>query len=229
MLLASCGMRQVYPTVDTDARSNFSSYPLSIGITTVCFVSTTDTVAVAAYPQEVGECVAMTADHPLAQRFRQARQKVGKSNRKIAEEAGVAPATVDRMMNGDVDSKVDNLDKVAAALGVPEREARYLAGLPPVSGGPYSAPSESRLLDDRQRSALDELIRSIVATKGTGRAVPSPQTASSGTPQTVHEAQEEILALLDEPERARVRQILKARLSPNAVPRKHPVDRRKHR
>ena len=65
-------------------------------------------------------------------------------------------------MNGDTDTKPANLDAIAAVVGVPISEARELAGMPPVSGGPYTAPDESRLLNPRQRAALDELIRSMV-------------------------------------------------------------------
>ena len=85
------------------------------------------------------------------------------SNRKIADMAKVSPATVDRLMKGQVDTRIENIDAVADILGVPRREARQLASLPATSGGPYQPPEESRLLDSRQRAALDELIRAFVA------------------------------------------------------------------
>lgn len=107
---------------------------------------------------------------PLAQRFQAARDKAGLSNRQIAIAAGVSAPTVDRLMKGDVDTKPANLDAIATVVGVPIAEARELAGMPPVNGGPYAAPDESRLLDKRQRAALDELIRSMVSPRSLDEA-----------------------------------------------------------
>ncbi|MFV8173363.1 helix-turn-helix domain-containing protein [Mycolicibacterium peregrinum] len=124
----------------------------------------------------------MTADHPLVKRLRSARDDAKLSNRKVAELAGVSPATVDRLMNGDVSTKVENLDSIAAVLKVPTSEARELANLPATPTSPYVGPEESRLLTQRQRSALDELIRSVVATKGVIHAL-EDETTSGASPQ----------------------------------------------
>lgn len=108
----------------------------------------------------------MGETHPLAKRLRDARdaRKPPLSNRKIAELANVSPATVDRLMRGQVDTKVGNIDAIADVLGVPRREARKLSGLPPTDGDPpYTGPEESRLLNRKQRAALDELIRAFLA------------------------------------------------------------------
>lgn len=130
----------------------------------------------------------MTADHPLVKRLRSARDNVKLSNRKVAELAGVSPATVDRLMNGDVSTKVENLDSIAEVLKVPTREARELANLPATPTSPYVGPEESRLLTQRQRSAIDELIRSVVATKGVIHAL--EDETPSGAPGKASEIEE---------------------------------------
>lgn len=88
------------------------------------------------------------------------------SNRRIAELAGVSGPTVDRLMKGTGKIEPANLDAIADVLNVPIEKAREWAGLPPVAGGPYTAPDVARLLSERQRAALDELIRSIVSGAG---------------------------------------------------------------
>ncbi|MCV7424390.1 helix-turn-helix transcriptional regulator [Mycobacterium yunnanensis] len=119
----------------------------------------------------------MSRKHPLAVRLRAAQDAADPrpSNRKIAEAIGVSPPTVDRLMNGEVDTKLENLDAVADFLKVPRSEARELAALPPGEGDPYTGPEESRQLTRKQRAALDELIRSFVAT---------PRIASADNPVT---------------------------------------------
>lgn len=110
----------------------------------------------------------------LAAKFRAARDAreaaTGQkwSNRRIAELAGVSGPTVDRLMKGIGKTEPANLDAIADVLNVPIEEAREWAGLPPVAGGPYNAPDVARLLSPRQRTALDELIRSIVSGAGVG-------------------------------------------------------------
>lgn len=105
----------------------------------------------------------MGRNHPLAVKLRSARDATDPrlSNRAIARLAGVSAPTVDRLMNGDVDTKVSNLDAVADVLKIRRSEARKLAGLPATDGDPYMGPDESRLLNRRQRDALDELIRAF--------------------------------------------------------------------
>lgn len=105
---------------------------------------------------------------PLSARLEAARDALSAerghrvSNRHIAEEAGVSPPTVDRMMRGVGRPSLQNVESVAAVLKVPLAEARRLAGYPAKVGGPYRPPEESRLLTIRQRKALDELIKSVV-------------------------------------------------------------------
>lgn len=114
----------------------------------------------------------MSRDHPLAERLRRAQDsmKPRPSNREIAKAVGVSSPTVDRLMNGEVDTKLENLDGVADYLGVPRREARQLADLPATDGNPYTGPPESRLLTEKQRTALDDLIKSFVGNPSIGSA-----------------------------------------------------------
>lgn len=85
------------------------------------------------------------------------------SNRQIAERAGLRPGTVDRVMNGVGQPKVETVDKIAQALKIPVEQAREAAGKPRGSSELYVPPAEARLLDERQRLALDELIRSVTS------------------------------------------------------------------
>ncbi|SKF67704.1 Uncharacterised protein [Mycobacteroides abscessus subsp. bolletii] len=81
---------------------------------------------------------------------------------------------------------------LAMALRIPTQELRELAGIP-AEGQPWMPPQESRSLDDRQRRALDELIRSIVATRGTDNAIESASLdspAPSGAPTEANEGDE---------------------------------------
>lgn len=51
---------------------------------------------------------------------------------------------------------------LAMALHIPSQELRELAGIP-AEGEPWMPPAESRMMNDRQRRAVTELIRSMVA------------------------------------------------------------------
>lgn len=68
---------------------------------------------------------------------------------------------------------------LALALKIPSQELRVLADIP-AEGQPWMPPVEARYLDDRQRRAVDELIRSIVATRGAEHADQSQ--SPTGTP-----------------------------------------------
>lgn len=153
-----------------------------LGITLLVFVSAADTVGVVLYPKYLGESVSMTE---LGDRLEEARQakggiEEGWTNREIARKAGISSPTVDRMFNGEGRPKVGNLDAVADVLGIPRKQARKLAGLPTGADGPYEGPDESRLLDVRQRKALDELIRSIVAADSAHKVEPRTGVAKLG-------------------------------------------------
>lgn len=126
-----------------------------------------------------GLFVAMSA---LGDRLKAAGRDCGlTSNRKIAAAAGVSAPTVDRIIKGNVDTRVENLDAVAKAVGVGITEARRLAGLPQGEPGAYIGPEESRLLNRRQRTAIDELIKAIVQ----GEAAPASETVVKARPTRV--------------------------------------------
>lgn len=94
------------------------------------------------------------------------------SNRKIADEAGVSRGTIDNYRNGNHPAVPS--DEVLTAfhklLKIPLGDLREAAGLPVGEDLPYVPPSEANMLNDRQRRALDELIRSFVDTRGVRHA-----------------------------------------------------------
>lgn len=109
------------------------------------------------------------------------------SNRQIADRAGLRAGTVDRIMNRVGHPKVETVDKLAHALKIPVEQAREAAGKPRGESAQYVPPAESRLLDDRQRRALDELIRSFVAAKETANEDQGTQS-TQGDPTVDDEA-----------------------------------------
>ena len=101
------------------------------------------------------------------------------SRREIARKTGVAPETINRIMRGEGDPDSDTVEKIAHALKINVQKARASVAKPRGEKTPYQPPTEANLLDDRQRRAVDELIRSIVAAKGSRHGVeatPQPRT-----------------------------------------------------
>lgn len=123
------------------------------------------------------------------------------SNRRIAKVADVAPGTIDGIMRGDRTPAVDTLDKIAHALKLPVERVREAAGQPRGEAAPYTPPSEANLLDDRQRRAIDELIRSFIETRGApdvDQSATAP-AAPEGTPDTPSEDVKKIYVLAARP------------------------------
>ena len=56
-------------------------------------------------------------------------KKLGLTQRKLAEQAGVSPATVSRWLSGEFEPDLANLRKINQVLGVPERELFLQLGL----------------------------------------------------------------------------------------------------
>jgi transcriptional regulator with XRE-family HTH domain len=112
----------------------------------------------------------------LADIIRKATTVNGKklSNRAIAAMIDVAPETINRIMRREGNPDVETIDKLADALKLPRARLRSAANLPRGEAGPYQPPEESRLLDSRQRAALDELIRSFVASSPAAPPAPAP-------------------------------------------------------
>lgn len=102
----------------------------------------------------------------LSDRLNQARGD--RSVRSIGRAAkGVGESTVIPYFNGRHGTpSVHVLTALAEVLGIPLSELREAAGLPAGERQPYQPPPEADLMSRRQRLAVDELIRSIVETRG---------------------------------------------------------------
>lgn len=77
----------------------------------------------------------------------------------LALESGVAVETVRRLVYGMGAPSEGTMRAVAAALDIPVPTVRKWAGSPRGESDPYSPPLEADRLNERQRKALDELIR----------------------------------------------------------------------
>lgn len=97
------------------------------------------------------------------------------SRREIARKTGVAPETINRIMRDEGDPDAATVDKIAHALKLDVQKAREAVDKPRGESSPYEPPAEANLLDERQRRAVDEIIRVIVASQGVGNAVETTQ------------------------------------------------------
>lgn len=86
---------------------------------------------------------------------------------------------------------------LALALQIPSQELRELAGIP-AEGEPWMPPAESRLMSDRQRRAVTELIRSFVPTQGAENVTPidSPTQSDASTEAAETEEAERLFTVL---------------------------------
>ncbi|WP_078278584.1 hypothetical protein [Mycobacteroides franklinii] len=88
-----------------------------------------------------------------------------------------------------------SLKKLAQVVPVPEQKLQQAAWSTTAPLGPYTPPEEAMHLDHRQRRAVDELIKSIVATRGDGHddqpGVPNESTAPAGTSREADKGQED--------------------------------------
>lgn len=95
----------------------------------------------------------------------------GLTQRELARKAerdglGIKRATISAYLRGDHGAPDEpTLADLAALFSVPIEDLRQAAGLP-AGGGPYLPPVEAARLDQRERDALDHLIRAIVVSKG---------------------------------------------------------------
>lgn len=98
----------------------------------------------------------------------------GWSNREIsvrAEKNGhkLSRASVDVYMGGRHGRPTEAvLTAFSDVLNIPIDKLRTAAGVPAGTGSPWQPPSEANRLDTRQRRALEELIRSMVASETIG-------------------------------------------------------------
>jgi len=67
------------------------------------------------------------------------------------------------------------LNKLAQVVPFTEKQLQIAAWGRSAPLGPYTAPKEAALLDRRQRRAIDELIRSIVASRGASHGMAATQ------------------------------------------------------
>lgn len=103
------------------------------------------------------------------------------SIRRLAERAGLSHTAVNDVVHGDAKNPAhETLAGIATALELPLADVYDLAGRPQAAAAHWAPPAEANLLTDRQRRAIEDLIRSIVLTSaeerdGSGSAAPMNQ------------------------------------------------------
>lgn len=96
---------------------------------------------------------------------------------------GVGESTIIPYFNGKHGKpSVQVLEALTKVLPVSIEELYAAAGRPAGESSPYEPPIEANLLNRRQRLALDELIRSFVATKETAHEDQGTQNSPSNSP-----------------------------------------------
>lgn len=117
------------------------------------------------------------------------------SYRALALKAGVAPATVIRLLNSEGAPELPTADAVGKVLGLSTNEVLELHGTEARDHGPVEWPEESRLLTDRQREAVVAVIKSMAHpenNKGSGKSGvtpirPAPPVSRQGTRRAARE------------------------------------------
>lgn len=85
-----------------------------------------------------------------------------------------------------------SLKKLAQVVPVSEQKLQQAAWSTTAPLGPYTPPEEAMHLDHRQRRAVDELIKSIVATRGDGHVdQPTSPDSPPAPPRAPSEATED--------------------------------------
>ena len=87
------------------------------------------------------------------------------SHRALAEAIGIGTSTITNIRAGNANPKPATVTKIAKALNVDVRELSRWIGQSREVVTPYTPPSEADLLDQRERDALDEIIRVMAASK----------------------------------------------------------------
>lgn len=87
----------------------------------------------------------------------------------LAKRANLPASTVTAMVSGRRAPKAATIQKIADALGVDVRIVSSWVGQERTERDPYAPPAEADLLTDRQRRAVDEIIRAIVAERASDR------------------------------------------------------------
>lgn len=85
------------------------------------------------------------------------------SARQLALRSGVSQPAIGRLLHREGRQEDDTIIRVADTLGLDLSEAYELAGVDAPEAKPYVPPPEAHRLNERQRRAIDELIRATVA------------------------------------------------------------------
>lgn len=94
----------------------------------------------------------------------------------LAIRADLPASTVTAIAAGRRKPKTPTIQKIADALGIDVRVVSEWVGQERTERAPYAPPAEADLLTDRQRRAVDEIIRAIVAERADSRD--EPRTAA---------------------------------------------------
>ena len=109
------------------------------------------------------------------------------SHRALAEHLGIGTSTITNIRAGNAKPKPATVAKIADALRVDVRELSRWIGQTREVAKPYTPPSEADLLDQRERDALDEIIRVMAASKK--RPVKAEPLTSPNQPAAVDDSQ----------------------------------------
>jgi len=109
------------------------------------------------------------------------------SHRALAEHLGIGTSTITNIRAGNAKPKPATVAKIANALRVDVRELSRWIGQTREVAKPYTPPSEADLLDQRERDALDEIIRVMAASKK--RPVKAEPLTSPNQPAAVDDSQ----------------------------------------
>lgn len=85
------------------------------------------------------------------------------SIRQLSQKSGVSAPAISRLMHREGRQEDDTIVRVATTLGLDLDKAYGLAGVAAPEAKPYTPPAEAHRLNERQRKAIDELIRATVA------------------------------------------------------------------
>lgn len=88
------------------------------------------------------------------------------TQRELAKELDVAPATVHRLLNGLSVPQEHTLVRISRVTGMPIVEVRRLAGRSLGAAEPFVLPEEANQLTPRERAVVCELVWTLLAAHG---------------------------------------------------------------
>lgn len=91
------------------------------------------------------------------------------SRNQLAKRVGMSSSALNAVIDGRSEPRAMTIQKIADALGVDVRIVSSWVGQERTERDPYAPPAEADLLTDRQRRAVDEIIRAIVAERVSDR------------------------------------------------------------